>query len=765
MLTFLIELGSKGQLNKLPSMFVDYMHQPWRSLASIINKCLDEKTSSNDRLRKSRMDILWGMFHKKNVDYLELIWEDFQYQIDYRLSKLIRHEIMPYPRFTKLIINHFLSQHISLTKLKHIYINIIKDDGVLNRLRFVIMGEDFQEYGRAIPDTMGKESKGKKAPVTPKKKSLIFVDDNIIPELDVALELGKSIIIAKPTGVEEFDESDGKPTNRPTRRRRQSDSSKGAGITAEVPDELIGKTSSEGAGTVPEVPDEGQGSSAAKVDAKIDWGSEDDSHQSDEEFVNVDDIPWVSTDEEEKGNKDDDDEDEEEDDDRRIDIKETRDQAMADADRNVVEKVEEEKGDEEEKQANDDQDQKDQVDDDVVGTLITMSQKEKLEVPQSSSSQSMSSNYIILSSPTTTTTPTPLTTPLPTTLITTPPITPSLPATEVPDALIPPSEAFNDVLQRVSTLEKDVKELKQVDHSVVIVESIRSQVPLAVNDFLRSSLGYSLKKLLQKHTKELKQEFKEKESHKENEYKQKDILFQMMMASKSYKRCPAHKELYDSLLQSLFVDEDDIDKAAIAANHSTQAKRKYENQDEDPNAGSDQGKEKKRPQKDTQPSNKSSASKESSKDAKENIIDEMGNAKEQPEGEAAPKTDNAPKNNWKPVKAALNSNTTWNNALRLCLIDLIGQTLKILSVVRVKMNKQFSYRYLKEIVMRRADRQLYTSKEGDFVNLYWNDSKDMILLVVKHKLFHLDSDVIIDLAVALRMFTRSLIIKKRVEDI
>ncbi|GKA33188.1 hypothetical protein Tco_0719555 [Tanacetum coccineum] len=36
---------------------------------------------------------------------------------------------------------------------------------------------------------------------------------------------------------------------------------------------------------------------------------------------------------------------------------------------------------------------------------------------------------------------------------------------------------------------------------------------------------------------------------------------------------------------------------------------------------------------------------------------------------------------------------------------------------------------------------------------------------LQHKLFHLDGEVIVDLAVALRMFTRSLIIKKRVEDV
>ncbi|GKA80311.1 hypothetical protein Tco_0786907 [Tanacetum coccineum] len=149
----------------------------------------------------------------------------------------------------------------------------------------------------------------------------------------------------------------------------------------------------------------------------------------------------------------------------------------------------------------------------------------------------------------------------------------------------------------------------------------------------------------------------------------------MMMASKSYEKHSAYKALYGALIQSLFMDEDDMDKVAAASDQSTQEKRKHDDQDEDPTAGSDQGKKKKRQRKDTQPSKKSSASKESSKgktlpktsksskfvtaeepneehvhevsmDVEENIVDEMGNVEEQPDDEAPPKTDNAPKNNW-----------------------------------------------------------------------------------------------------------------------
>ncbi|GJW91807.1 hypothetical protein Tco_0169360, partial [Tanacetum coccineum] len=58
-LTFLFDLGYKGPLHKHPNMYVDHMHQPWRTLAAIINKCLSGKAARNENLRKTRINILW----------------------------------------------------------------------------------------------------------------------------------------------------------------------------------------------------------------------------------------------------------------------------------------------------------------------------------------------------------------------------------------------------------------------------------------------------------------------------------------------------------------------------------------------------------------------------------------------------------------------------------------------------------------------------------------------------------------------------------
>ncbi|GJS89313.1 hypothetical protein Tco_0771949 [Tanacetum coccineum] len=92
----------------------------------------------------------------------------------------------------------------------------------------------------------------------------------------------------------------------------------------------------------------------------------------------------------------------------------------------------------------------------------------------------------------------------------------------------------------------------------------------------------------------------------------------------------------------------------------------------------------------------------------------------------------------------------------------VYSTQKILSV---KVERLPGYGHLEEIMVRRVDRQLYKFKEGDFVDLHLNDIEDMLLLAVEHKLFQLDGSDIVDFIVALRMFTRSLIIKRRVEDL
>ncbi|GJV09348.1 hypothetical protein Tco_1347004 [Tanacetum coccineum] len=127
------------------------MHQPWRTFAALINRSLFGKTTGLDKLHLSRAQILWGMYHQKNVDYVELLWEDFIYQIDNKAYK--KQEKMYYHRFNKVIIHHFLTQDKTLSWRNKIGMHTSKDDYLINTLRFVSAKEETQIYGAILPDS------------------------------------------------------------------------------------------------------------------------------------------------------------------------------------------------------------------------------------------------------------------------------------------------------------------------------------------------------------------------------------------------------------------------------------------------------------------------------------------------------------------------------------------------------------------------------------------------------------------------------------
>ncbi|GJR64894.1 hypothetical protein Tco_0010959 [Tanacetum coccineum] len=69
------------------------------------------------------------------------------------------------------------------------------------------------------------------------------------------------------------------------------------------------------------------------------------------------------------------------------------------------------------------------------------------------------------------------------------------------------------------------------------------------------------------------------------------------------------------------------------------------------------------------------------------------------------------------------------------------------------------------ITVRRDDDKLYTFKEGDLNRLRIQDIKYMLILLVQGKLINLTFEERLAFNVSLRMFTRSIVIQRRVEDL
>nr|GEZ46924.1 hypothetical protein [Tanacetum cinerariifolium] len=90
---------------------------------------------------------------------------------------------------------------------------------------------------------------------------------------------------------------------------------------------------------------------------------------------------------------------------------------------------------------------------------------------------------------------------------------------------------------------------------------------------------------------------------------------------------------------------------------------------------------------------------------------------------------------------------------------------RIIAVTELKIVEWHNYKHLDWITMRRDDDKLYKFKEGDFKRLYIQDIEDMLLLLVQGKLTNLTVEERFVFNVSLRMFTRSIVIQRRVEDL
>nr|GEX74825.1 sm-like protein LSM2 [Tanacetum cinerariifolium] len=132
-LEFLRFLGHNTQIKTLTDVNVNKLYQPWRSFAAVINKCLTGKCSGIDSLRISQAQILWGLYHRSNVDYAYLIWEDFVYQVEHKNQK--KSNEMYYLRFTKVIIDYFMTSKPSIPRRNIVNWHYVRDDVLFSTIK------------------------------------------------------------------------------------------------------------------------------------------------------------------------------------------------------------------------------------------------------------------------------------------------------------------------------------------------------------------------------------------------------------------------------------------------------------------------------------------------------------------------------------------------------------------------------------------------------------------------------------------------------
>ncbi|GKF60682.1 hypothetical protein Tco_0177468 [Tanacetum coccineum] len=90
---------------------------------------------------------------------------------------------------------------------------------------------------------------------------------------------------------------------------------------------------------------------------------------------------------------------------------------------------------------------------------------------------------------------------------------------------------------------------------------------------------------------------------------------------------------------------------------------------------------------------------------------------------------------------------------------------RIIAVTKLQIVEWHGYKHLDWITVRRDDDKLYTFKEGEFKRICLQDIEDMLILLIQGKLTNLNVEDRLAFGVSLRMFTRSIVIQSRVEDL
>ncbi|GJX86363.1 hypothetical protein Tco_0337137 [Tanacetum coccineum] len=273
-----------------------------------------------------------------------------------------------------------------------------------------------------------------------------------------------------------------------------------------------------------------------------------------------------------------------------------------------------------------------------------------------------------------------------------------------------------------------------------------------------------------------------------SEFKITKILIDKMEKNKSYDKADYKKKLYDALVESYNTDKDLFDSYGEV--FSMKRSRDDSDKDRDPSARSDQGKKRRKSSNDV-----SAHAEEPSYTVEDSGIQQdqefvTRDNDEQPADKEVtkanwfkkPERPPTPDPDWnleylkgRDLSRRYSTSVTKTKAATYDLKWIEDLVNNLWSPVQVKYD-QHAYlgtshwglkrqRSTEEIKVRRDDQKLYTFKEGDFKRLRLQDIEDMLLLLVQQKLANLTIDERYSLNVALRIFTRQIVIQRRVEDL
>ncbi|GJR31613.1 hypothetical protein Tco_1107845 [Tanacetum coccineum] len=777
-LSFIRDLGYSGDITYLTDVSVDYLHQPWRAFATVINKCLSGKETGMDKIRLSRL-----VYFKEKQD----VWHTAQDDSMFTAMRCIsRHEDTQV--YGTILPKDLTNQAMLESKAYKTYYAFASGEKTL-KPKYVRKKDDSDTSPKQKPvqategtrlkikAKVAKSDKKKQPTKIPKPKGLDVLSK-------VALIEGEQIKLATKRSKTQFHSS------------YASGSSDGFDTQSNVPDEQQQKTFGTNEGTDSDEEDDHD-------EHEFEDDADDDGNDNDGNDDKVD-----------------------------SDRTESDREEIPNLNQSNVEQTEEEEYRGEEQQNVSQVSSFEQVEEDfhVIVTPVLDAQKTDDPVQSSFVSFDFTSELLNLDN-----TPPHLddtssqTSSLFTVQVTAIPEITS--ATTVP----PPPSSFNPLPQqathtlitfeattstpalpdypfvfkfkeRVINLEKDLLEMKQVD----LYAKAISFIPAIMDCYIDNKLGEAINKAILAYNLDCRQEAQDEKNEyiglidtsmrtiiKEEVTTQLPQILPQAVSdfatpvieknvTESLEVAVLTRDLYKALVTSYQTDKDLFN--TYGEIFSFKRDQDNKDKDQDPSTGLDRGSKRRKSSKDAESSRDSrskekkssstskgasqSQHKSSSKSAyveePSHIVEDSevqqdqefitGDYDEQPADKEVTKADCQ-------AARAEERRISFNELMDIP-IDFFAFVLNRLNIQDLTQAiLKYDYGHLEEIEVRRDDQELYKFREGDFSRLHLQDIDDMLLLLVQQKLTNLAIDKRYDLNMSLRMYTRHIVIQRRVEDL
>ncbi|GJR67022.1 hypothetical protein Tco_0013087, partial [Tanacetum coccineum] len=138
------QLGFTIELKTSSSFKTTGLLQPCQTLCKIFSKCLTTRVTGWAPLQI--MQMMYCFVNNIHVDYAELLWEGIYYSLHHPTSSI------PYPRFTKIIISHYMTSFPEISRRARDMYHNLQDDDIMKNI--FNSGRHKDKVGMQIPDWM-----------------------------------------------------------------------------------------------------------------------------------------------------------------------------------------------------------------------------------------------------------------------------------------------------------------------------------------------------------------------------------------------------------------------------------------------------------------------------------------------------------------------------------------------------------------------------------------------------------------------------------